>query len=254
MKRILNTPVLLWLVVVSVLMQSFSCNPDKDENSAPHETGIMTDIENHVYQTVKIGNQWWMAEDLKVTKYRNGDPVVWINLQSQSQSDSLQWATDTMGAYCNNYDNANIIIGKLYNWHAIKNAGKLAPAGWHIPTDNEWKELEKYLGMNSTEADKQGWRGTHEGEKLKIEAPKGWTQYGDVWGNNESGFSAMAVGCRLFNSALGEPGLFSTSSWWSSTSYSGNDAFYRNLDYKYANVFRSHCSKNYGYSVRCVKD
>lgn len=244
MNRIINT-LAAFVSITLVLTLVNGCKPD-DETPAPIETGTMTDVENHVYQTVKIGNQWWMAEDLKVTKYRNGISIL------QVTNDSVQWKTDTTGAYCDNKVNQNT-IGKFYNWYAIHNSNQIAPAGWHIPTDNEWKELEKAVGMSATEADKSGWRGSHEGEKLKSVGLQNWTEYKSIWGTNESGFSAHAPGCRLFDLSPGDPGYFATGFWWTATSRD-NDAYYRYLDYKTSTVFRSHCLKNYGFSIRCVKD
>jgi len=223
-----------------------SCK-DTSEDPTPAETGTVTDVEGRVYKTIKIGNQWWMAEDLKVTKYRNGNSII------QVTSDTIQWQTDTTGAYCD-ITNNQIVIGKFYNWFALNNSNQIAPAGWHIPTDEEWKEMEKFIGMSQLEADKTGWRGSHEGEKLKSEGYQNWSEHQNVWGTNESGFTGLAQGCRLFNFKAGTPGFFSTGFWWSATTNANNDAYYRYLDYKTSTVFRSHCLKNYGFSVRCVKD
>ena len=231
-----------------VLLIYFSGCKKTEDAAKIKETGTLTDIDNNVYKTIKIGNQWWMAEDLKVKRYSDG---TFIN---QIQFDSAQWRNDTSGAYCNNIDNAQKIIGVFYNGYAVSNKESLAPEGWHIPTDVEWKELEKYLGMSQQDADKSGWRGKHEGEKLKIESRVSWRDYGDVWSTNESGFTALAVGCRIFNGGWGDPGISSTCFWWSSTRRADNDLFYRYLDYKNSNVFRSHSIKNYGFSVRCVKN
>ena len=76
----------------------------------------------------------------------------------------------------------------LYNWYAVTNSNNIAPEGWHVPTDNEWKEMEQSLGMSSADANRVSWRGYDEGEKLKIAAPVGWSKYSDIWGTNESGF------------------------------------------------------------------
>ncbi|MEO8149686.1 MAG: fibrobacter succinogenes major paralogous domain-containing protein [Bacteroidia bacterium] len=227
-----------------LIMLAPGCKEDSKTTPAL-ETGTVTDIDNNVYKTVKIGNQWWMAENLKVKKYRNG------NLIPQSQA-STDWVNITP-AYCL-YDNNAAAPGLLYNWYAVTDTNNLAPAGWHIPTDEEWKTLEMSLGMSQAEADKFSWRGINEGEKLKIEAPLGWTRYGDVWAKNESGFTALAGGCRLFNGVWADPGLFATGFWWAATEHNDNESYYRYLDYKNADVFRSHVSKNYGMSIRCVKD
>ena len=246
----MRTSALFFLCLVFIVNEG--CK--KKEDNPVLETGAMTDIDNNAYSTIKIGNQWWMAEDLKVTHYRNGVSIKSINVQTQSQSDSLDWVTDLNGAFCKTFNNGNVEIGKFYNWYAVSNSNQLAPAGWHIPSDEEWKAMERSLGMNTGEIENSGWRGNHEGEKLKTMGPDGWTTYDGVWGNNESGFNAFAKGCRLFNARPADPGYFVTGFWWTSTAQSPTESWYRNLDYKKTNVFRSHCLKNFGFSVRCVKD
>jgi uncharacterized protein (TIGR02145 family) len=204
------------------------------------ETGTVTDVDGNVYRTIKIGTQWWMAENLRVTKYRDGSKINVIVADAKEE-----WKTDTAGAYTEQLF--------LYNWYAVNNVKNIAPAGWHIPSDDEWKELERQLGMTSVEADKTGWRGTHEGEKLMKENEKVtyWTTYGDVWPTNTSGFSALPDGCRFFDGSNGDGVAKQTGFWWSSTKQ-GNEAWYRYLDYKNKNVFRYHGPKTYGFSVRCV--
>ncbi len=243
----------IFIYIILILLNLTSCK-DKTQDPAPFEIGTVRDIDNNEYKTVKIGNQWWMAEDLRVTKYRNGNAIIKVALENQSAVDSLVWATDSTGVYCNNLDNANKIIGKFYNSFAVNNNNNLAPEGWHIATDTDWQQLEKTLGMSATEAEKTGWRGNKEGDKLKTEGELNWTRFGDIWGTNESGFSAIAFGCRLFNSELGDPGFFATGYWWTATKNNSDNAWYRNLDYKNSKVFRSNCSRNYGFGVRCVKD
>lgn len=234
------------MVLCSVLI--IGCEKKEETPAVIPETGTVTDIEGRVYKTVKIGNQWWMAEDLAVKKYRNGDYIsdIGINLAAED----IRWSNDTVGAYC--VDNTY-----LYNWYAVsKDSTSIAPEGWHIPTDNEWKELEIYLGMNQADADKLNWRGVDEGEKLKIKSKTTgcWKEFENVWDTNESGFTALAKGCRLFNGALGIPGLQCAGFWWSASENSANSAYYRHLDYKNSNVFRYYGSKNYGFAIRCVKD
>ncbi len=232
-------------VVFVFIMTFLTCCKKKEEALPVKETGIVTDIENNTYKTIKIGNQWWMAENLKVTKFRNGVSIA----QNQNAGD---WQSVSSSSYCI-YDNNTTAPGLLYNFYVVVDTNIVAPIGWHVPSDEEWKILEKNLGMSSSEADKVSWRGNDEGEKLKIEAPQGWTTYGDVWATNESGFMALAGSCRLFNGTWGSPGLFATGFWWTSTSAS-NDGWYRYLDYKKTNVFRFYAPKNYGFSIRCVKD
>jgi len=242
----------IFLIIAIASLFSSSCKK-KEETPAAPETSTVTDIDNNTYKTVKIGNQWWMAENLKTKTYRNGRPITQVTINDPDST----WATITTGAYCSYfYDNTNEkTYGLLYNWYAVNDTGNIAPAGWHVPSDDEWKTLEKYLGMSDANANAVNWRGTDEGDKLKIAAPLGWTTYGTVWATNESGFTALGSCCRLFNGTWGDPGTFATGFWWATTTHpSNNQAWYRYLDYKNSNVFRYYGSKNYGMSIRCVKD
>jgi uncharacterized protein (TIGR02145 family) len=238
------------ILSVLVLLTLNACK--KTSESTPEiEYGSMTDVDGNSYKTVKIGTQWWMAEDLRVSKYRDGS---WITLVAAPPIDTT-WSHFTTGAYTNNNDNGGHIIGRFYNYYAVADSHNIAPQGWHIPTDDEWKQMEQYLGMSAGEANGTGWRGTHEGEKLKVKAGTvgGWSAYGNVWATNESGFSAMAGGCRMFEGGWGNPGQYATGFWWT-ISTNDNQAYYRYMDYKNANVFRYYGPKTYGFSVRCVKD
>lgn len=109
----------------------------------------------------------------------------------------------------------------LYNWYAVDDSRGLAPAGWHVPTDEEWKQLEMYLGMSQSDANDDGFRGTYEGNKLK--ATSGWNSGGN--GTNSSGFSALPGGYRYGNGsfyAVGNGGYL-----WSSSEFSSDNAWYR---------------------------
>jgi len=228
------------------------CRKEKEKEEAI-EHGTVKDVDGNVYQTVKIGNQWWMAEDLRVTKYRDSS---FISLVAGPPADTT-WKHLTHGAYCNNVDVGAHLIGRFYNYYAVSDPRGIAPAGWHIPTDAEWKQLEQHLGMSAASADGTGWRGTHEAEKLKVVrgTVNGWADYGTVWPTNESGFSALAGGCRMFDGSWANPGQSSTGFWWTLTEAQNSDmAWYRYLDYKNANVFRYYGLKTYGFSIRCVKD
>ncbi len=239
----------LLLIGISITLIS-SCKK-KEEATPANETGTVTDVCGNTYNTVKIGNQWWMAEDLRTTKYRDSS---FISLVSPSMADSI-WKNDTIGAYCNILNNQSLAIGRCYNWYAISDSRGIAPIGWHIPSDDEWKTLEKTLGMSPSDADGTSWRGTHEAEKMKVirGTTNAFADYGNIWTTNESGFSALALGCRMFDGTFGDPGLSATEFWWTSTTQ-GNMVWYRYLDYKNANVFRYYGLKSYGFSVRCVKD
>lgn len=246
-------PIFIIVIVIITIVFSNAC---KEETvNLQIQTDSLVDIDGNVYKTVKIGNQWWMAENLKVKKYRNGIDIFEVPYNSSS----IQWdSTLNKGAWCL-YFGAESGTGLLYNWYAVSDTSNIAPEGWHVASDNDWKELEKYLGVSSTDIELIGWRGSNQGNKLKPEQNYGWTNSNDiykVWGNNESGFTALAGSCRIYNGTWGNPGLFNTAFWWTSTNHvdSLNKAWFRHLDYTKANIFRYYGHKSSGYSIRCVKD
>lgn len=211
-------------------------------------TRTVTDIDGNVYTTIKIGDQWWMAENLKVAHYRNGEEIPEV-------TDNTAWSGLSTGARCvydNTESNADT-YGYLYNWYAVNDSRNIAPEGWHVPTDEEWKQLEVALGMSQSEADDTVWRGTNEGSKLAGRA--------ELWNNHalennaafgESGFSALPGGCRFYDGYFG--GLGSNADFWSATEASTDVAWARALGYDYSAVGRSGGNKHYGFSVRLVRD
>jgi uncharacterized protein (TIGR02145 family) len=216
-------------------------------------TGTVTDCEGNSYKSVKIGNQWWMAENLKTTKYCNGDIIGTTNPAtldiSGETSPKYQWAPDG--------DENNVeIYGRLYTGYVISDSRKVCPTGWHVPSDEEWKELEFFLGMPVGDLDIFGGpRGApYVDDKLK--STSGWLYQGnDGNGTNESGFSALPAGIRGTYGPFWDFGLHGV--WWTSTLYGGavNTLFgrmmYANME---AGVSRSLGTMNIGCSVRCIKD
>ncbi|MBN1561625.1 hypothetical protein JW998_15345 [candidate division KSB1 bacterium] len=210
--------------------------------------GTVEDIDGNVYQTVKIGNQWWMAENLKVGHYRNGQEIAEI-------SDASEWMNSKIGACCiydNNPANAEI-YGRLYNWYAVSDNRDIAPIGWHVPTEEEWQQLEIHLGINPSDVNNNGDRGTDEGGKLKEIGTVHWRSP-NAGATNESGFSALPGGLRSTQgefSSIGE-----TTYMWSSSESETNDVngWEHNLWYNTASIGRHAQNKAGGFSVRCVKD
>lgn len=238
----------LVFTIILILFQFFvACKKETtiDKINVPIFDSIK-DVENNFYKIVKIGNQWWMAEDLKTKSFNDSTPL--INGQDENKWDL------NLPMYCL-YNNDSKAPGLLYNWNVISNSKNICPLGWHIPTDGDWKELEVFLGMQYSQIEKIGWRGTDQGSKIKVEGKKSWAVISyDTWPTNESGFSATAGSNRLYNGKFGDPGLFSTAFYWTSTEYNNDKAYYRYLDYKNSNIFRFYESKKSGYSIRCVKD
>jgi uncharacterized protein (TIGR02145 family) len=159
-----------------------------------------------------------------------------------------------------NYDT----YGVLYNWNAVmdgasssssnpSNVQGVCPDGWHVPSDEEWKELEMQLGMSQSEADNYSWRGTNEGSKLAGNASLWYS--GNLKNDPEfgvSGFTALPGGYRNFSGYFNEFGYYGY--WWSSTENPSTDAWYRFLYYDITNVRRHIHDKDNGFSVRCVRD
>ncbi len=190
-----------------------------------------------------------MAENLQVTHYRNGDPILLIT----SNGD---WPYATGGQYCY-YDNdqANSSNhGALYNGYVVSDSRNIAPEGWHVPSDEEWKQLEMFLGMSQDEANATDWRGTNEGSKLAGNSDL-WVS-GDLVNNDEFGSSAFAAAPAGYRDwGTGSYALMnSVIHFWTSTEYASNLAWTRTLWYAHSEVERNYDYKLSGYSIRCIKD
>jgi uncharacterized protein (TIGR02145 family) len=224
-----------------------ACLVNADDN-----TGSVTDIDGNVYQTVKIGNQVWIVENLRTTKYNDGTPIPLV-------TDTTAWKALTTPGYCyyNNTTHADSIkkYGALYNWYAV-DTKKLAPKGWHVPTDAEWTILENYLIANGYD-----WDGTTTDNKIakSMAAKTDWQTYtksgaigNDLSKNNRSGFSALPGGYRVDN------GLFSTiglnGDWWSASEYDASNAYTRYLICVHDDLNRDYDRKSCGFSVRLLRD
>ncbi len=219
--------------------------------------GTLTDTDGNVYQTVKIGNQEWMAENLRVTRYNNGAPIPF----DTTDGNWLLWKTP-LYCYYNNSSNSDTIrkYGALYNWYTIspENPQKIAPAGWHVPTTAEWIILEKYLILNGYNWD--GTTDTSSSNKIgqPLAAKADWCRFGsegevgyDLTINNKSGFSALPGGYRFGSSFKdqGEDGY-----WWSATEYDALTADYRFLYCRDASLGKYNYTKTCGHSIRLLRD
>lgn len=206
------------------------------------------DIDGNHYAVVKIGTQTWMAENLRVTKYNNGDFISTMNT-----SDS--WKTLNQGAQCsfNNTQNKDTIMkyGRLYNWFAVADHRKLAPKGWHVPTDKDFIVLETYVNYNL---------GNSMNTAKALASHSDWTKYRkpgtvgkEMERNNSSGFSAKPAGFRCNSNGkfllMGDYGYF-----WSSTENIAVGAWVRGLDFRSELVVGGNGCKLHGYSVRCIQD
>src|ERR1035437_6882359 len=198
--------------------------------------GTVTDIDGNVYHFITIGTQVWLVENLKTTKYRNGDPIPNI-------TDNNTWSNLTTGAYCNYNNDANnsTTYGRLYNWQATTDSRSIAPTGWHVPSDAEWTTLTSFLGSTGGSA----------GGKLKETGTVHW-QSPNTGATNESGFTALPGGYRDLTGAFNNLGL--NGYWWSVTEMSPTSAWYRNLYYAAPDMGSDYINKTDGFSIRCLKD
>jgi len=235
---------LLSLFIILNLTLFIRCSSDGPVQPLVEDT--VKDIDGNIYKTVTIGLQIWMVENLKVTHYRNGDPI-------PNVTDNNTWSDLSSGAYCD-YDNdtSNVATyGRLYNWYAVVDNRGHAPEGWHVPTDEEWKQLEMYLGMSQVEADSVGERGTDEGGKVKDTGTTHWSSP-NAGATNESGFTALPGGHS--NTRGNFYSIDGYAYFWSSSEYYGSGAWYRRLNFSNSKFNRYICDNRHGYSVRCVKD
>ena len=216
------------------------------------DPGTVTDYDGNVYQTINIGGQVWMMENLKTTHYRDGTVIPEV-------ADSLSWYALSSGAFCSYQNNAANLstYGQLYNWYAATDAHNLAPAGWHVPSAAEWATLTNYLGGDNIA-----------GGKVKETGYSQWNSP-NTGATNSSLFTALPGGARFvtlcaegcvpaFFSHLGSEG-----NWWTTSTSTSNpdNALSKSADNTSTRFYRSaflggigYYDKRTGYSIRCLKN
>lgn len=226
-----------YLLIISGLVILFTSTTSSQKVNKK----TVRDIDNNVYNTVTIGEQTWMVENLKTTHYRNGDAILHATVD-------MQWFETTnerIGAYCN-YENDEIngeIYGRLYNKHVVTDRRGICPEGWHIPTSAEWKELESYLGGNNVA-----------GGKLKEIGTDHWVNP-NLGADDSSGFRGVPGGVRFGTGAFGSIGFscYLWSSDWSNVDGSAAPWF-RLINYSAKSIYKNDYSEATGFSIRCIRD
>ena len=220
-------------IKIPVVSNNIDTLKPKDNANTNNNTNVTQS--NPEPTTVKIGKQVWMAKNLNVSNYANGDAIPEAKTAEQWQ----KYGDEKKGCWCY-YENKSANgskYGKLYNWYAVDDSRGLAPNGWHIPSDAEWTKLTDFLGGEDA-------AGT------KMKSTGGWNEKGN--GTNTSGFAGLPGGGRTSNGAfsyIGDNGY-----WWSSTEDSAYSAWYRSLGYGSGEVNRSYANEQEGLSVRCLRD
>ncbi len=219
----------------SLLLSIVTSCSKNSENANLNNT--ITDIDGNSYQTVQIGNQIWMAENLKTSKYSNGDII-------NNVSDSLQWQNLTNGAWVY-YNNNQDGCGKLYNWYAVMDSRNICPIGWHVPSIQEFNELANQIGGFSVSGGKLKSTGTIQSGTGLWEAP-------NTGATDEFGFSGNPCGSRRENGEFHGKGyaLFL----WTSTEYDSSKASYRFLNYNMEGLEAFWLDKKSGFCIRCIMD
>jgi len=231
-RKFIQISLLTTIVLIGFLLAY--CGEDN-----PAQPNAVTDIDGNEYQTVTIGEQVWMVENLKVTHYRNGEPIAHV-------TDSSAWTNTTSGAYCN-YDNDTsnaAVYGRLYNWYAVDDDNNIAPEGWHVPSHAEWELLVDYLGGYEVA-----------GGKIKEAGTEHWLDP-NSGATNESGFTALPGGNRNYGHDFNVMGGYG--GFWSSTErqeqHGSDDAINRSLSFGIPWIIPEYRPKDVGLSIRCIKD
>lgn len=200
-------------------------------------SATISDADGNTYNTLIIGTQVWLKENLKTTKYNDNTTI-------PNVTDNTAWYNLTTAGYCWYSNNSTLYkntYGALYNWYAVTTA-KLCPTGWHVPSATEWATLESYLGGSSLA-----------GGKMKETGTTHWTSP-NTSADNSSSFTALPGGYRDYSTTSPFYSLANQGEWWSSTSVSTTTATGRYISYSYGSLYSESANKKKGFSVRCVKD
>ncbi|MFZ4400759.1 MAG: fibrobacter succinogenes major paralogous domain-containing protein [Bacteroidales bacterium] len=227
------------IVVGFLLIFTYGCKKSDDSSTVtptPVPTTV-TDIDGNVYQTVTVGTQVWLKQNLKVSRFRNGDTITNV-------TDGVTWSNITTAACCDfgNNSSNSITYGRLYNFYAANDSRKIAPLGWHVSTDADWTKLKTYLGGDNIA-----------GGKLKETGTLHWSSPNTA-ATNSSGFTAIPGGFREMDGSFDNSNMLRVGIYWTTTSFNSTSAWYLALNYDAAVVGRDKGSTNRGYSLRCVKD
>jgi uncharacterized protein (TIGR02145 family) len=248
-------------LIVFILIGSltFSCTSDRDQSSdetkaAATESKVIpgapvTDVDGNTYRTVIIGNQEWMAENLKTTTYSSSEAIDYPG------DNMAAWRQNTWGAYAwyDNDESNGASYGALYNWYAVTNPKGLCPAGWRLPDQDDWQYLTEYVGeqMGNKLKSRRQVGSPFGGEYNTMEHPR-WETFSVNYGSDEFGFGALPGGNRHASGTFVTKGA--NALFWSSSEVSDEAGYGWYMYHGYYGVDRGYGDKKAGFSVRCIRD
>jgi len=252
----------LWTGFISVMLLS-NCKLIDSNGGKDYEPTPLFDIDGNEYQTVKIWEHIWMAENLRTTRYKDGIPIT-------SGLAAIEWASASSGAYTiypyqevEGIDSDQEMVnayGLLYNWQATTDSRGLCPEGWRIPECDEWSDLREFVEDKM----QAGFEGVGDALKAARQVGHPWGEAHDTgvhprwnanmnhYGRDEFGFTAYAAGFRTHEGSYQDLGYVAV--WWSSTPQSATDVWVRRV-WSWENfTIRRPANKHAGLSVRCIRD
>jgi len=245
-----EVPLMTCLALMFAIASCKKDNTDDSVEAGGPASAPVSDIDGNTYSTIFIGNQCWMAENLRTSRYRDGGNIPNI-------SDSAAWSQLSTDAWCNFYNNPvnDPIYGKLYNGYAATNPN-ICPFGWHLPNETEWTQLEIALGMPSEHLNMPHSRGSEVNIGGRMKATTLWPVSSSHIANNESGFTGLPGASRNVDGAFGPAySLIAAAYWWSATEVDSVTLWYHALYNNSDGVDREpHGRKTRGQYVRCVCD
>lgn len=223
---------LLVLIVVGIQVRSIEAQEDFLVSN-----NVVKDYDGNVYETVLIGSQVWLSENLRSERFQDGSKI------------------DT--AFIPDDDSSKLSAhGRLYSWHDVADRRNICPVGWRVATDEDWKALERAIGLDEDEVDDKGWRGDGAALSLKANQSKSIFDRFDSSIVNQVKFNARPSGIKWKRWYFAQ-GMYSE--FWTGSSATENKAYNRTLAYSWwspqkGKIYRSALSKDYMFSVRCIKE
>ena len=229
---------ILFFILGIFMFTSAASSANNANNILKDTQDIAQDSDGNIYKTVKIGDQIWLAENLRTTTFQDRSKVI--------------------TGYVPDDDASNLLMyGRLYSWQDVNDEKNICPTGWRVASDEDWKELEKIIGISNSDLDNEGWRGENDiALTLKAAQPNTLFKIFDQSQVNKHNFSAQPAGVKLGNWYITQ-GMYTE--FWTASSASDKDAYARTLAYSWWNshkgeIRRARLKKSYMFSVRCVKN